>query len=157
MFIVYIITQVLSKVKTYFCQKERDRSPFRLFGYKVTNPGFALSGKSVNVFVCVYSFCLIYGHRLPCCPLVYSLPCRNHDWPIIKNTGTSLYAGEEVYGYAPTLIPTNTLYGGPGGSRTRVQNTFLFASYSNNFTRGVITLRRQPLQNQLRILLSHHS
>ena len=23
-------------------------------------------------------------------------------------------------------------YGGPGGSRTRVQNTFLFASYSNN-------------------------
>ena len=24
-------------------------------------------------------------------------------------------------------------FGGPGGSRTRVQNTFLFASYSNNF------------------------
>ena len=24
------------------------------------------------------------GVRLPCCPLCYSLPCRNHDWPIIK-------------------------------------------------------------------------
>ena len=22
---------------------------------------------------------------LPCCPLCYSLPCRNHDWPIRKN------------------------------------------------------------------------
>jgi len=26
------------------------------------------------------------------------------------------------------------LYGGPGGIRTPVQNTFLFASYNNNFT-----------------------
>ena len=25
-----------------------------------------------------------FGLRLPCCPLCYSLPCRNHDWPIIK-------------------------------------------------------------------------
>ena len=36
-------------------------------------------------------------------------------------------------------------YGGPGGSRTRVQNTFLFASYSNKdiyFTTN--TMQTQP-------------
>jgi len=30
------------------------------------------------------------------------------------------------------MCQPNILYGGPGGSRTRVQNTFLFISYSNN-------------------------
>jgi len=25
---------------------------------------------------------LINGHRLPCCPLRYYLPCRNHGRPI---------------------------------------------------------------------------
>jgi hypothetical protein len=31
--------------------------------------------------VCVYVFCLINGHRLPCCPLCYLLPCRNYAGP----------------------------------------------------------------------------
>ena len=26
-------------------------------------------------------FCLINGHRLPCCPLCYLLPCRNYAGP----------------------------------------------------------------------------
>jgi hypothetical protein len=33
---------------------------------------------------------------------------------------------------APGALDKN-LFGGPGGIRTPVQNTFLFASYSNNF------------------------
>lgn len=35
-------------------------------------------------------FCLIYGHRLPCCPLCYSLLCRNHGWPIRCDTAIPL-------------------------------------------------------------------
>ena len=27
-----------------------------------------------------------FGDRIPCCPLCYSLPCRNHGRPIIKHT-----------------------------------------------------------------------
>ena len=93
---------------------------------------------------------------LPCCPLCYSLPCRNHDWPFIKklisdliasNTSsvTSLFVVTSAGSISQTqivfvtpscsaviLIFIQFPYGGPGGSRTRVQNTFLFASYSNN-------------------------
>ena len=36
-------------------------------------------------------------------------------------------------------------YGGPEGSRTPVQNTFLFASYSNNFDYIFIFCIRQPV------------
>ena len=34
---------------------------------------------------CIYFFCLIYGHRLPCCPLCYSWPNRSCVRPIIRN------------------------------------------------------------------------
>jgi len=32
----------------------------------------------------------------------------------------------------PVALMVQCIFGGPGESRTRVQNTFLFASYSNN-------------------------
>ena len=43
-------------------------------------------------------------------------------------------------------------YGGPGGSRTRVQNTFLFASYSNITHR--VSKNRHPL-NPLQTYSNH--
>jgi len=47
-----------------------------------TSGQVSLRCKSPNIIVCIYLVCLIYGHRLPCCPLVYLLPCRNHGIPI---------------------------------------------------------------------------
>jgi hypothetical protein len=54
------------------------------------------------------------GSAFPCCPLIYSLPCRNPGHP------------------HPSTLEQIHL-GGGGGSRTRVQNTFPSASYSNIF------------------------
>ncbi len=33
---------------------------------------------------------LLFTSLLMCCPLCYSLPCRNHDWPIIKGLWRTL-------------------------------------------------------------------
>ena len=43
-----------------------------------------------GICFCIYFFCLIYGHRLPCCPLCYSLPCRVYIRPIIKKLSLRL-------------------------------------------------------------------
>ena len=112
---------------------------------------------------------LLFTSLLMCCPLCYSLPCRNHGRPIIKYTsqyidGPYIFTipffgwskgslprlsilsntSQEMYSIKhtrTTIAPkktwkskcyANVFYGGPGGSRTRVQNTFLSASYSNN-------------------------
>ena len=73
------------------------------------------------------------GSAFPSCPLCYLLPCRNqcqaHQKHIVKSLAkTSKRQGDRSFEYTPQYA-----YGGPGGSRTRVQNTFLFASYSNNY------------------------
>ena len=70
-----------------------------------------------------------WASALPCCPLCYSLPCRNQCQAHYK---THWLSSITTFTEAWRLRSCNVLYGGPGGSRTRVQNTFLFASYSNN-------------------------
>ena len=81
---------------------------------------------------------LLFTSLLMCCPLCYSLPCRNHDWPI-KSIIHYLRITPSSFGFLfksvthNTQWPLDNAFGGPGGSRTHVQNTFLFASYSNNF------------------------
>ena len=79
---------------------------------------------------------LLFTSLLMCCPLCYSLPCRNHDWPI-KSIIHYLRITPSSFGFLfksvthNTQWPLDNAFGGPGGSRTHVQNTFLFASYSN--------------------------
>jgi len=47
---------------------------------------------------------------------------------IKENSIISIHSSLLIGLYFLVIYP----YGGPGGSRTHVQNTFLFASYSNN-------------------------
>jgi len=47
----------------------------------ISYPRQCLGCQSELFVVCIYVFCLINGHRLPCCPLCYLLPCRNYAGP----------------------------------------------------------------------------
>jgi hypothetical protein len=115
--------------------------PFGLFLLRgISYPRQCLGCQSELFVVCIYVFCLINGHRLPCCPLCYLLPCRVYIRPIRK---TLMFCYPFVLhpvksnktGWAQCGISMfhNYLFGGPGGIRTPVQNTFLSASYSNNY------------------------
>jgi len=57
-------------------------------------------------------------------------PCRNHGRPIIKHTTEIEYEGIEPSSTPHVLdarfSQANVFYGGPGGSRTRVQNALLY-------------------------------
>ena len=67
---------------------------------------------------------------LPCCPFCYSLPCRNQMHPHHKKTCIQIKVINKnitINSYVFIL----SSYGGGGGIRTPVQNTFLFTSYSN--------------------------
>ena len=44
----------------------------------------------------------------------------------------TITATRPIANLAKSSSMCQSFFGGPGGSRTRVQNTFLFASYSNN-------------------------
>ena len=50
-----------------------------------------------------------------------------------------------------TKVNLLCFYGGPGGIRTPVQNTFLFASYSNNLQYIFILVVCQPLVLRLHV------
>ncbi len=66
----FIHTVILYLLGWLFCYEETNRNPRQCLGCQC------------ELFVvCVYVFCLIYGHRLPCCPLCYLLPCRNYAGP----------------------------------------------------------------------------
>ena len=90
---------------------------------------------------CIYLVCfydrvtpILTGSAFPCCPLLYSLPCRNPGHPhhkrIMKITITT--PANPIKNLTKSSC-IQSLYGGGGGSRTRVQNTFPSASYSNSF------------------------
>ena len=75
---------------------------------------------------------LLFTSLLMCCPLCYSLPCRNQSPP--SKAHISRY-------YFTTIICTIALFqvrsdvcafGGGGENRTPVQDLFHFTSYSNN-------------------------
>ena len=69
-------------------------------------------------------FFLLFTSLLMCCPLCYLLPCRNYAPP------------SEAHPLEPIkwFLSSNTYASGGGGeNRTPVQNTFLFASYSNSY------------------------
>lgn len=112
-------------------RKKATKWPFWLLVYKVTNPGSGSSGKSVNAVVSIYWFLLLcsrcsyprdgsrsescFGLRLPCCPLCYSLPCRNHFIP----SNNTLF-----------LICSWWRW----GLRSPVQDSFLVVSFLSDFT-----------------------
>ena len=77
-----------------FCYEENYRNPRQCLGCQC------------ELFVvCVYGFCLIYGHRLPCCPLCYLLPCRVYIRPGINTLVKMLMV--DLGGFAP---PSRTLF-----------------------------------------------
>ena len=92
---------------------------------------------------------LVFTPTLVSCPLLYLLPCRNHGRPIIKHTTEIEYEGIEPSSTPHVLdarfSQANVFYGGPGGSRTRFQNTFLVASYNHIFNYTIILYLCQPV------------
>ena len=86
---------------------------YRLFGKQGTickSPfDHCLSSESEAAVVsCIYFVLLLRpsypnptAFTLPCCPLIYSLPCRNHGRPIMKKTAFSTHG-------STTSIKTNS-------------------------------------------------
>jgi hypothetical protein len=89
----------------------RGRSPYGFSVARYTYPARAKLGCEHERFVIgVYSFCLIYSHRLLVTPLQYSLPCRTYFRPVKINLFKRLF------------------WWTGRGTAPRVQNTFLSAS-----------------------------
>ena len=91
------------------------------------------------ICVCIYEFCLIYSHRLLSCRLYYLTLSK--PWQAHYKTHFGLLRViamlKSSWDTKPNLFTDSSmLYGGPGGSRTRVQNAFtlkelqLYAYYS---------------------------
>ena len=105
-----------------------------LFCYEESyrNPRQCLGCQCELFVVCVYVFCF-YGRETPTLRLSH---CRAVH-------SVTLCPVETMQAHQKHTIPARALrgffhlgqlcaYGGPGGIRTPVQNTFLSASYSNN-------------------------
>ena len=133
-------------------QEKAHRSGLWLFLLRgISYPRRLLGGQSELFVVCIYGFC-VYGrapsfyamgiatkvtstprvllsravHSVTCCPVE---TMQAHQKHIVKSLAkTSKRQGDRSFEYTPQYA-----CGGPGGFRTPVQNTFLFASYSNNY------------------------
>ena len=70
--------------------------------------------------------CACAVHSFTCCPVETMQAHQKHTL-----VGFDTYTIPAING-ATTYCAITCAYGGPGGIRTPVQNTFLFASYSNN-------------------------
>ena len=97
-----------------------------------------VSYQAANANISSFAFTSICFLRLllTCCPLRYSLPCRNLYTPIkstltIDVSNRYLTRGRIGANSPHICIKWQCAFGGGGRNRTAVQNTFLFASYSN--------------------------
>ena len=71
---------------------------------------------------------LLFTSLLMCCPFRYLLPCRIYFRP-----NKVYYHLRYVLKFIQTATTSFIIYfGGPGGICARVQDVFLFTSYSNN-------------------------
>ena len=80
-----------------------------LFCYEETNrnPSQRLGCQCVDRVVCIYSFCLINGHRLPCCRRHYlplSKPWHPHQNKLLIKPATI-----PIMGISKRLIPKHTI------------------------------------------------
>jgi hypothetical protein len=74
---------------------------------------------------------------LPSCLPQYSLPRRNHDWPIKSTILAYKLNGSMLLTLSITRWVGYYAFGGPEGSRTPVRSTFLLASYNYNLVLNI--------------------
>ena len=109
---------------------------------------------------------LVFMSSLTSCPLLYYLPCRNqvhphHNQSVSPLTQSTVHSAaspvdsQQSLRKSLILCHIQTPYGGDGGIRTPVQNTFRVASYNYKIIYLVQPFRQNTLERTSNQMISN--